>query len=345
MHEQQVLAALAATLPGAPPVDELVVLRTLRKRRSLLYFVSRRDGSTPRWVVKRPDPDRPQHDIRPPADARTQFASVVRLHDHLAAHGTRISSPRPVGLLPDVESLAMEYVSGQSLVELIRPRSVLQPGPLLAGMADAAEALLLMHRLAPRPAEAVDVAAVWSSTAEEVHRLLDAPPLSHGSRWSLPGAAPGSWVQPQEVLAHGDWAPENVMLDGESVICIDAELDEHRWAEQDVARFLVMLSDAPLFVTMTSAPPVMRIRRRAASAFITGYYGDRGVSPLLQPVLVNALAARWAMRDQDVVWRRPPGARSRRLLLRRHFTSLLDEATAVGWPECLLRDPGALTSP
>lgn len=332
----RVVDALAAALADGTPASDLVVLRTVRRHRSALWFVGLRRDRCPRWVVKRPDPDRRQQDLRSPSGADAQLRGLLLLHEHLSASSDRISAPRPVGLLPELEALAMEHVGGQTLTGLLRPAVLLRPGPLLVGLAGAAEALLLIHQIASSSAvERIDSRRMRRRVGGEVRRHLEAAGLPCGDRWGLTETTSAPWVESREVLLHGDWAPENVVVSGSGISCLDPELSHYGLPERDVSRFLVMFSEAPLFVLAPTVGGARQFRRRAASTFLTGYYGDRGVSPLLQPLLVEALAARWAMRDQDVARRSPPGTRSRRLLLRRHFTALIEEAASPGWPEAV----------
>lgn len=336
MYEQRVLDALAPTVADTAARDELTVLRTHRRYRSSLYFVGVRDELEPRWVVKRPDPERRQQDLRPPPDAEAQFDALCRLHEHLGASGEGITAPRPVALLQRIEALAMEYVAGQTLTDFMTLGRVVRPEPLLAGIARAAAALRVIHRLAPSVSSTVDETQWTAHAAREARRHLLVARLPIRDSWlTLDGHEP-RYVEPAEVLLHGDWAPENVVLADQGLTCLDPELSHRGWPERDVSRFLVMLCDAPVFVTTTGLPAWTLLRRRAVVTFLAAYYGERGVSPLLRPLFLADLAARWAMRDVDVVRRNPAGTRSRRLLLRHHFTALLDEASAPGWPGSLL---------
>lgn len=344
MYEQRVLDALAPAVADRAARDELTVLRTHRRYRSSLYFVGVRDGLEPRWVVKRPDPDRRQQDLRPPPDAEAQFDALCRLHEHLGASGDDIMAPRPVALLQQIEALAMEYVAGQTLTDLMKVGRVVRPEPLLDGVARAAAALRLIHRLAPSVSSTVDENEWMRHAAREArrHLLVARLPFRHSwltvdsREWLTVDSREPRYVEPAEVLLHGDWAPENVVLGDHGLTCLDPELSHRGWPERDVSRFLVMLCDAPVFVTTTGLPAWALLRRRAAVTFLAAFYGDRGVSPLLRPLFLADLAARWAMRDVDVVRRNPAGTRSRRLLLRHHFTALLDEASDPGWPGNLL---------
>jgi Ser/Thr protein kinase RdoA (MazF antagonist) len=136
-------------------------------------------------------------------------------------------------------------------------------------------------------------------------------------------------VTGRRVVLHGDFVPENVLLSEGAVHCLDPDLTHRNWAEEDVARFVVMLCDAPLFVTAGMTPPVRALRQLAVSTFLQGYYGDEPVSPLLRPLMLSLVAARWRARHEDVTLRgaRFPGARQ--ALVRRHFRAFLDEVTTT----------------
>ena len=347
MSEQQVLAALAEALGpaavssrGPNAAARLSVLRTMQRNRSSLYFVAPAGEDAPRWVVKRPETRRAQADLRPPPDAAAQYAALEVLHEHLSSTSSRVAAPAPVALLADVGAFASEYVAGHTLLELLGAGTVGRPSRLLDGIRDAAGALALIHQIAPEATESADETPSLACALEQAEQQLRAAGLDHRVRRPLlsdtvRGHGLDGRRDPRgDVLLHGDWAPENVLLAGPRLICLDPELTQRGRPEHDVARFLVMLCDAPLFVTAMRIPAVARLRRRAAVTFAHGYYGSAGVSPGLQPLMVASLASRWVMRDADVVRRKPRAASWRRALLRRHFTALLDEVAEPGWPEC-----------
>jgi aminoglycoside phosphotransferase (APT) family kinase protein len=322
--------ALAEELLPSRPEDLVIVREAPVRRRSSLYFLGVGAASECRWVLKRPHSQTRQPDLPSPLSAAHQFASLQRLHDHLQRTGGRVATPRPVAYVAELDGYVMEYVAGPTLTALITPRAVLQPRRLLAGVAEAAAVLEAVHSLEPAPADVVDVPDLVRDVATRSRRLLASAGLPLRERWFVTAAAPRTAIA-RTVLLHGDFAPENIVLSPSGPYCLEPDLGERGWPEHDVARFLLMLFDAPLFVVAGDVPPVRRLRRAAADRFLLELYRGGAPSPILRPLLVGALAARWAMRHTDVVARDPGLRPARELLLRRHFGRLLDEVSSPDW--------------
>lgn len=96
-----------------------------------------------------------------------------------------------------------------------------------------------------------------------------------------------------------------------------------------------MFVDAPMVVVAADLPPVQALRRRVSATFLAAYYGDADWPATLKPLFVGALTSRWATRHTDLR-HRPASLRSaRELVLRRHFTRMLDEVSSPSWPGSL----------
>lgn len=280
--------SLLAAVPEVDPTRIVVVGGAQSRRRSELVHLGVRDEEpTRRWVLKVPRPMSRQHDLSPPLDTCAQVSALRRMDAHFRSAGLAARVPQVVAVLPDRRGFVMEYADGSSLAALLRLRALLDDVAVLHGCREAALVLRTLHALDG----------------------TDAP------------ASPG-----RVVLLHGDFAPENILLGAHGTWCLDPDLVERGWAEQDVVRFLVMLYDAPLFVVLTDVPAARRLRRRAAAAFLDTYYEGGPWDPSLASLLAAALADRWATRDGDVVARGASLRWLRRWLLRRHFSRLIDEA-------------------
>src|SRR4051794_7716624 len=111
VSESEVLDRLRPGLGGHVPaedLDTLVVLRTgPSRRRSSLYFVGIAGDETCRWVVKRPTSESHQDDLTSPLPAPQQFSALQRLHAHLLRLDEEMSTPRPLGLLPEINAYVM----------------------------------------------------------------------------------------------------------------------------------------------------------------------------------------------------------------------------------------------
>lgn len=319
--------ALAPEL-AAEELERLVVLRNgPARRRSSLYFVGTAGSEACRWVVKRPTSESQQGDLTSPLPADLQFSALTRLHDHLQRRGDGMSTPRPVALLPEIDAYVMEYVPGPTVTDLMRPRAVVDPSRLLAAVEAAGRLLQAVHALEPPKPDLIDLAELGRRSTSDAERVLRSSSLPVRAAWFSGDVGSGS-LPGSQVLLHGDYAPENVVLCPAGVACLEPDLARREWPEHDVVRFLLMLADAPLFVTGTEVPPVARLRRRAWEKFLDAYYGPSVRPETLRPLLLLSLAARWRTRHTDVSARGPRLGRARQLLLRRHFTRLLDEVSA-----------------
>lgn len=295
--ERQVVRALTDALSPQPAGSApVVVLEHRSRRRSDLWFLAREGERVARWVVKRPCTESRQGDLTAPLSSEAQMAALTLLAGHFAATAPSFRAPTPVALLAEIDAFAMEFVSGRHVAQLIHPSALIRPDPLLAGVAEAAGVLRVLHRLSP------------------------GDDLGHDLGDDL-GDDLG------EVVLHGDFAPENVLLSGPDVYCLDPELTRRGPAEADLVRFLTMLYDAPMFVLGATVPAVQRLRRRAATAFLTAYVGDRPAHADVRPALTESLAARWTTRTDDVRTRRPRLAGARRRLLDTYFSMLLGEVS------------------
>lgn len=336
VDEGALLAALGSILPdepASPHPDELIIVRRMQRRRSSIYFVGLRDEAPlSRWVVKNPAPEVERLGIRPPISAEQQYLALHRLYEFLAAAGGRFVAPRPVALLPGLDALVMEFAKGRSLWELARPGALWRSQELVAGVREAALALRHVHTIEPPRVEPLDLEALQQSAFEHSVAALDGAGLPLRKQWFTPDDRPGG-ASAATVLLHGDWAPENVLLADQHVYCLDPELTDHGWPEHDIARFLLMLLDRSLFVATHSLRRSQKLRSEVTSTFLTAYYGMAPVSAVLQPLLMQEMACRWAVRHQDVV-SGSSGLRSARTrLLLNYFSTVLDEVSDPHWAD------------
>jgi aminoglycoside phosphotransferase (APT) family kinase protein len=322
------------TLAGVP--EDLVVLRTgpARRRSSVLFLGPAGGNQVCRWVLKRPNSQSRQVDLQAPLPAADQYDALQRLHRHLTQQGGSVRTPRPVALVPEIDAYVMEYVPGPTVAALLTPATLLHPGALLEAVEAAARVLRAVHSLAaPLPAT-VDLGVLDRRTAAEARDALTRVALPTNERWFSPSVADRR-ASTTTVLLHGDFCPENVLLSPSGPVCLDPDLCVRDWPEHDVVRFLLMLADAPLFVAGTDVPAVQRLRRRTTTAFLDALYGAQPWPELLRPLMLLAVAARWSTRRTDLARRTPPLRRVREALLRRHFSTLLDEVSSPAWPGVL----------
>lgn len=323
-------AALSANRTGPPRGDLVVLRRDARRRRSTIYFVGVGDDTTPTMVVKRPSPEVERLGIRPPMTAEEQYAAVQRLHEFLAASDTPFAAPRGVALLPECGALAMEFVQGLPVSDLVRPSAIMRWHVLREALRISGLALRQLHAIEPAGSVVLDLADVesWAfSAARAALRGVETPARDDWFR-CLPADA---GIPGKVVLLHGDWAPENVMLGRDRVICLDPELTDRGLPEHDLARFVLMLLDRPLFV-ITGALGWSERRRDLVDTFLTAYYRGQAVSPLLRPLLVREVAQRWAVRHQEAQRGSAMARKARSVLLARYFGRVLDQISDPCWP-------------
>ncbi|WP_446219655.1 phosphotransferase [Micromonospora sp. IBHARD004] len=330
---EHVKPALAHELPPGDLERVTIVRRGPSRRRSSLYFLGLAgDGQRCRWVVKQPKSDSQQNDLASPLSAEDQFQALHRLYTHFEERRNGVSVPRPVASVPEIAAYIMEYVPGPTVTALIRPGLLAHRDPLLQGVKGAAQVLRALHSLEPAVEDVVDSSKLYRGASSRGPEVLRAAGLPIRREWFEDALPQKGSTRGLKVVLHGDFAPENVVLAPSGLCCLEPDLAEKDWAERDVVRFLLMLFDAPFFVVGADLPLVQRLRREAATTFLTAYYGDRPLPVALRPLMLASVASRWSTRHTDIAQRTPRLARARQQLLRRHFSRVLAEVSAPGWP-------------
>jgi aminoglycoside phosphotransferase (APT) family kinase protein len=341
--EAALLEGLRAVLANEVPHQDLdsLVLDKLTRYRSSVYFVGLAGPVLERrWVVKQPTVDFLQADLAPPMSAAAQFEAHRRLYEHLQQLDGPVRTPRPVGLMPDLNAYVMEYVSGSMVSAQITLSAVRSPHQLLSSMAASAEVLRAVHSLEPAQPEIVQLAGLENEARATAARLIRSTGLRVPTKGFFSGPTTAADVLTSGVVLHGDYAPENVILAPSCIYCLDAGLTEKGAAEHDVVRFLTMLFQEKPFVVGAYLPPVQELRRRCAATFLRAYYGDRPWPETLQALMVLSLAARYKRRHASTG--SPSGLGWKQQLLpafkaldRQHFRRLFAEVSAPGWPHVL----------
>jgi aminoglycoside phosphotransferase (APT) family kinase protein len=341
--EAALIERLRTVLGDQVPQRDLdrLVLDKLTRNRSSVYFVSV-DGPVRdrRWVVKQPSVDFHQADLEPPMSAAAQFEAHRRLYEHLQQLDGPVRTPRPVGVMPDLNAYVMEFVTGSMVSSQITLPAVRSPDQLLSSMAASAEVLQAVHSLEPAQAELVQLADLENEARATAEAMIRSTGLRVPTKGFFAAPTTAAEVLTSGVVLHGDYAPENVIRAPSGSYCLDAALTEKGAAENDVVRFLTMLFQEKLFVVGAFLPPVQELRRRSAAAFLRAYYGERPWPETLQALMVLSLAARYKRRH--VSTGSPSGLGKKQLLLpalkaldRQHFRRLLAEVSSPGWPHVL----------
>jgi hypothetical protein len=200
-----------------------------------------------------------------------------------------------VQLFPELGAFAMEYVPGRSLRDLLRYSSVLRPGPLMAGVAAAAELIRRVHDLETFPDRPVDLCAEAEEVLAVAEKRLRPVGLQLPPRVSVAlQRVPPTLVSCRQVWLHGDFYPTNIILaDDGSIVGIDPALDTVGAPEEDLARFVSVMSGGTWFAPEVLAPPISWIRRRLETQLLEGYYGTTRYPPLFELRLLVQLVHRW----------------------------------------------------
>ncbi len=258
-----VLNALSRAL--APPQGHDLHLSVEQQRlagRSNMFVVR---SETPlscqdRWVVKQPHVEWSQDDVDNPLTAHEEFLALQRLHSHFDRMDVPFRVPVPVAYLPELDAFAMEYVAGVTVKELLSYRSTLRPATLLDGLAAAGAFLRHLHALEVLPTIDIDLRdeakQVLAVAEEKLNPLgLSLPDRVRRTMVEFPALA----VTSPQVRLHGDFGPANILLakDG-SAVGLDAALSAVGTPEDDLVRFVALVSGVIRFAPEIVAPPVAR---------------------------------------------------------------------------------------
>ena len=265
--------------------------------RSSIYFVgpSTPVRGQPRWVIKQPNVAWSQDDLDSPATAEQEFQALTRLDAHFKQLGGKSRVPTPVALLPDVGAYAMEYVDGRTIRQQLNYGSAVRPANLLGGLAAAASFARHVHALegfAPRVIDLRDEAhKVLAVAAEKLHPVGLA--LPEQVRRTL-AECPTLVVSSPQAWLHGDFGPGNILIAKTgSTVGLDPALDVVGPPEDDLVRFVALMSGSIRFAPETLAPPARRIRQRLETELLVSYYGAKTYPPLFELRLLHQLTRRW----------------------------------------------------
>ena len=294
----EVLTALSRGLDGSQGRDcDLSIERQRLAGRSNIYVVR---AQAPirghvRWVIKQPHIEWSQDDVGSPLSAQEEFLALQRLHDHFKRLGVPVRVPTPIAYLPEIDALAMEFIAGPTIKDLLHYGSVLRPATLLDGLAAAGTFLRHLHALEVLPTVEVDLREeaekVLAVAEEKLHPLGLALPYRV---WRTLVDFPAVRVTSPEVWLHGDFGPANIILakDG-STVGLDASLAAVGHPEDDLVRFAALVSGVIRLAPEIVAPPLAEVRRRLEYTVLQTYYQASTWPPLFELKYVHQLARRW----------------------------------------------------
>jgi hypothetical protein len=319
-----VISSLAQALNA--DADKLFLVRPpLPNLRSTLYFAGEVADSNPRWVVKQ------THHPATPVGAVPTMPVAAELHALALLEswlGGSTPIARPVGLLPEIDALALEFVPGRGLRALF-PGNPRHPATEAVSALRATGEYLRRVHLAGDAGDEEEVDL--GETAEMVLSRSTEALAAAGLRLPAPAAAALRAVRPRRVrarrtLLYGDFVPANLIITSSGhIVGIDPALQEVGLPEDDAARFLAFLmSDTKLIPGLVLAS-VRRTGRELQEAFLSGWSGQPLPSTLLQVRLMETLSLRWLRRRELTRLREAP-ARARRLLIDQFMTHIIRQA-------------------
>ena len=317
-----IIASLAEALNTNP--DRLSLTRQpVSNLRSTLYFVGESGDSDPRWVVKQTHPATAVDSVAT-LPVAAELSSLALLQSWQEGSGP---VARPVGLLPAVDALALEFVPGRALRDIFaaNPRHLSSEAALV--LRAAGEYLRRVHVAGDSGEEEVDLADVAEAALNRSTEAL----AGAGLRLPKPAVVALRSVQSRRVrvrqaLLYGDFVPANLIVTSPGQIAgIDPVLQEVGLPEDDAARFLVVVMSDTKFVPGLVLPSVRRTGRELQEAFLTGWSGQPAASTLLEVRLMQALALRWLRRRELTRLREAP-ARARRLLIDKFMVYVIAQA-------------------
>lgn len=292
---ERVLHALARAV-DLPDDSGLTVERQRLAGRSAIYVVSApASGPGARWIVKQPHTEWSQDDVSNPLGAQQEFEALRRLHAHFDGLGLPFRVPEPVAFLPDVDAVAMEYVDGVTVKDLLHYGSLRRPTTLLDGLAASGAFLRHLHALETLPPVEVDLAErarrVLAVAEEKLHPLgLDLPDRVRRTLLDVPATR----VSSPQVRLHGDFGPANILLarDG-STVGIDASLEAVGVPEEDLVRYVALTSGIIRLAPELVLPPFGAVRRQLEHRLLAAYYETPTWPPLFELTHLHQLCRRW----------------------------------------------------
>ncbi len=282
--------------------------------RSSIYVVrGERPGRPPaRWVVKQPHPEWAQDDVDNPITAEDEFAALGRLDSHFRDLGVPFRVPTPVAFLPDVDALVMEHVDGRTIKDLLHYGSLRHPRTLLDGLAAAGTFLRHVHALEALP-------PVEVSLRHEAHQVLAvAEEKLHPLGLALPDRVrrrleqfPEVEVSSPQVWLYGDFGPSNILLERDgSTVGLDMALTTVGQPEDDLVRFVALVSGMIRLAPEVVARPVGVVRRQLEDRLLQSYYRSDVRPPLFELRYLHQLCRRWC-RLRELSEQHEPASRVR----------------------------------
>jgi len=289
-------ALVRALGEAAPEHMELAAEPILRSRASLLFFGVA--GERPRYVFKTAVLGDTAIDATPALSSKDQFRALTLAHRWFEEED-RHAAVRPLFYLEELDAVVMDYVDGRPFRSTVQ-RGVLQPGPALAAATAAGDALRRLHQHARVDEAVVDLADLADEVREaEASALREVGLELPDDVARVLAGVPNRKVTRDRVVQHGDFAPVNLILTAvDQVTIIDPSLVDVGLPEDDLGRFLAILSAYSVFVPGHVLPPVRRVRWELERAFRSGYGKTATDTAVMELRLLKQHVLRWRRRRE-----------------------------------------------
>jgi aminoglycoside phosphotransferase (APT) family kinase protein len=310
---------------SAPERLELVAEPITRSRATLFVFGV--PGEQPRYVFKTAVLGNTAIDATPALSSTEQFRALTLAHGWFEDED-RHAAVRPLFYVEELDAVIMEYVHGRPFRPTVQ-RGVLQPARAIRAATAAGDALRRLHRHARVDEAVVDLADLADEVRETEASVLHTVGLRLPEDVSrvLTGV-PNRKVTRDRVVQHGDFAPVNLILtSADEVTIIDPSLADVGLPEDDLGRFLAILSAYSVFVPGRVVPPVRRIRWELERAFRSAYGQAETDTAVMELRLLKQQVLRWRRRrDFSRLSRSPQLMHARERAIDRHMRLLMTES-------------------
>jgi hypothetical protein len=309
----------------APEHLELTAEPITRSRSTL--FVFGEPGEQPRYVVKTARLGDTAIDATPALTSAEQFRALTLAHGWFEGED-RHAAVRPLFYDDELDAVVMDYVHGRPFRRTVQ-RGVLHRAPALGAAGAAGDALRRLHAHARVDEAVVDLADLADEVRETEASVL------HTVGLRLPedvvrvlAGVPSRKVTRDRVVQHGDFAPVNLIITAaDQVTVIDPSLVDVGLPEDDLGRFLAILSAYSVFVPGSVVPPVRRIRWELERAFRSGYGPAETDTAVMELRLLKQQVLRWRRRrDFSRLSRSPRLMHAREQAIDRHMRLLMTES-------------------
>jgi aminoglycoside phosphotransferase (APT) family kinase protein len=317
-----VISSLAKALNTNP--DGLSLVRQpVSSLRSSLYFAGELGDSDPRWVVKQTHPA-----TAVDAVATLPVAAELRSLALLASwHDSSAPVARPVGLLPEIDALALEFVPGRALRAIFTADLRHPAAEAFSALRATGDYLRHVQTAGDAGEEELELAEVAEAVLSRSTEALAAAGLR------MPDAAVAALravrsqrVPTRRTVLYGDFVPANLIVTSSGhIVGIDPVLQETGLPEDDAARFLAVAMSDTKFVPGLVFPSVRRTGRELQEAFLAGWSEQPVPSTLLGVRLMQALSLRW-LRTRELTRLREAPAYARRMLIDQFMTHVMQQA-------------------